>query len=188
MTREHMVVHMLQKTDRLQILATAMFVRYPLSLLARIVLVKHRGHGIDTQSIHMKTIAPVKCVSGEIITHLVPAVVENISPPVRMLSATRIIVLVKCRSIKAGQRIIVLRKMRRHPVEYHADAGRVQRIHQRGKIVRCPVATRWRKKTSHLIAPRRIIGVLSHGQKLDMRETHLRHVTDQFSRKIAVRK
>ena len=162
MTGEHMVVHMLQKTDRLQILATAVFVRYPLPLLARIVEVKHRGHGVDPQSIHMKTIAPVQRVGGEEISNLIPSVIENMRSPVRMLTPARIIVLVKCRSIKAGQRIIVLRKMRRHPVEYHADAGRVQRIHQRGEIVRSPVATRRRKKTGHLIAPRRIIGVLGH--------------------------
>ena len=62
--------------------------------------------------------------------------------------------------------------MRGHPVHDHADAGLVQRVDEKLKILRRAEAAGRREKTGDLIAPRRIKRVLGHRQKFDVREAH----------------
>jgi hypothetical protein len=55
-------VHPLNEVDRFQIFATAEHIGDPLSFLAAIVQVQHRGHGIDAQPVYMKLLHPIERV------------------------------------------------------------------------------------------------------------------------------
>ncbi len=70
----HDVVELPEKINRLQIFASAVLVGQPLALLARVVQVKHRGHGVHAQAIDVKTFTPVRRVSGSEIGNLVAAI------------------------------------------------------------------------------------------------------------------
>ena len=69
--------------------------------------------------------------------------------------------------------------MRRHPVHDHADAGFVESVDEELEIVRRAEAARRRVEAGDLVTPTRIVSVLRHRQKLDVREAHLPHVFDQ---------
>ena len=187
MPGQYVMVDVLQEGNRLKVFPAAVLVRQPFAFLARVIKVKHRRDGIDPQAIHMKTIAPVQRIGCQEVADFRSAVVENIRPPVWMLTAPGIGVLVQRRAVELRQRKIVPREMRRHPVEDHADAGRVQRIDQRGKLIRCAVPARRRVKPGHLIPPRRVVCVLGHRHQLNVRETHLPHIVDQLAGQLAVR-
>ena len=77
--------------------------------------------------------------------------------------------------------------MRWDPVEYDTNTSFMQRIDQGRKVIRRPVPARRRVKPGHLITPRRIVRVLGHRQKLDMRKAYVLHISDQFVGQFAVR-
>ena len=187
MPRQHVVVDVSQECNCLQILPAAVLVGQPFARFPRVVEVEHRRHGIHPQAIDVKALAPIQSVGGEEIANLSPAEIKNERPPVGMLPTARVGVLVERRAVEQRQRKVVPREVRRHPVKNHADARRVQRINQYRKIVRRSVPARRRVKPRDLITPRRIVGVLGHRHKLDVRKTHLPHVADQFVGEFAVR-
>jgi hypothetical protein len=132
----HLHVERLEEIDRLEVLPTAEAVRFPLAVLAAVVEVEHRGHGIDPQAVDVIPVEPEDRVGDEIIGHLVAAVVEDQRAPVGVFSLARILVFVEGGAIEATQAMCVLREMRRHPVDDHADAGPVQRIDERHECLR----------------------------------------------------
>ncbi len=54
----HQVVHLFQKLDRLQILASAKSIGNPLPLFAGVVQIEHRGHGIHPQPVEVIAVEP----------------------------------------------------------------------------------------------------------------------------------
>ena len=125
-------VQLLQERDRLQVLPAAVLVRRPLAVLAGVVQVEHRGDRVDPQPVDVELLAPVERVGDEEVAHLGPAEVEDVRAPVGVLAAPRVGVLVQRRAVEAGQRPLVAREVRRHPVQDHADAGLVQACRRGG--------------------------------------------------------
>ena len=88
--------------------------------------------------------------------------------------------LIERRSVEPGQCVRVGGKVRRHPVEDHADPAGVQRIDQRAELVGMPVARGGREVAGDLVSPGSAEGVLRDGQQLDVREAHLLDVVGEL--------
>ena len=147
LARVQRVVDLAQQRDRLEILLAPIDVRHPRARLARVVEVEHRRHRVDAQTIDVEFLGPVVGVGDEEVAHLVAAVVEDVRPPVGMLTAARIAVLVERRAVEARQRPAVTREMRGHPVEQHADAVAVHDIDELAEVVGSCRAARWVRST-----------------------------------------
>jgi hypothetical protein len=70
-------------------------------------------------------VEPKERVADEEIADLVAAEIENQRAPILVLALPRIHVLVKVGAVELGERMRVLREMRRNPIHDHADAGLV---------------------------------------------------------------
>ena len=179
-------VDLLQEPDRLEVLPPAVDVRLPLALVARVVQVQDRGHGVHAQAVGVELLEPVQRVRDEEVAHLVAAVVEDQGAPVLMLAAPRIRVLVERLAVEAGQSERVLREVPRHPVDDDADAGLVQPVDQVAQVVRLAEAVRGGVVAADLVAPGSAERVLGDRHELDVREAGLGDVPDQLVRDLAV--
>ena len=176
-------VHLLQERHRLEVLAAAVLVRHPLAVLARVVEVEHRGDGVDAQPVDVELLEPVERVGDEEVAHLGAAEVEDVRAPVRLLAAPRVGVLVQRRAVEAGQRPLVLREVRGHPVDDDADAGLVQRVDQVAEVVGGAEARRRRVVRRDLVAPGAAERVLGDRHQLDVGEAQVLHVVDELRRR-----
>ena len=84
---------------------------------------------------------PEERVREQEVPHLGAAEVEDERPPVGMLAAARIGVLVEMRPVELRERPGVAREVSRHPVEDHADAVAVHRVDERAEVVGRPEAS-----------------------------------------------
>ena len=75
-----------RNADRLEVLAAAVHVGHPLALLARVVEVEHRRHGVDPQPVDVELLEPVQRVGDQEVAHLRVAEVEDQRAPVRLLA------------------------------------------------------------------------------------------------------
>src|SRR6185295_11087489 len=98
----------------------------------------------------------------------------------------RLRVLVEMCAVELRQREGVAWEMRRHPVEYHAEAATVQIVDEPGEILRRPIAMRRGKKSGDLITPRAIERMLRQRHHLDVRETHLDGIVGELRGKLAI--
>ena len=168
----HVLVELLDERDRVEVLAAAEYVGNPFALAARVVEVDHRGDGVNAQAVGMEFAQPVKRAGGQEIAHLGAAVVEDVGAPFGMIALARIGVLEERGAVEAAEAEFVLGKMRRHPVEDHADAAPMQFVDQIAQVVGTAVARGRRKVAADLVAPRAGERMLHHGQQLDMGEAH----------------
>src|SRR5581483_2512341 len=129
-------VELAQEMDRLVVLATAMYIRNPLAVPAAVVPVEHRGHRIDAQRVGVEALDPFERARDEEPAHLVAPEIVYIGVPVRMVAFARVGVLVERRAVEAREAVRVRRKMRRYPVEDHADALGVTAVDERGELGR----------------------------------------------------
>ena len=127
----------------------------------------------------MKAVAPEQRIGQQEVNDLVPPVVEDQRAPVLVLPLARVGVLVKRGAVESGQRPVIAREVRRHPVNNHTDAGFVESVDQILEILGRAVAARRRVEAHHLVAPRRVKGVLGNRHEFHVREAHLLDVLDQ---------
>src|SRR4029453_8326643 len=123
-------VELAQELDRAEIFSAAMDIGKPLALLASVIEVQHRRNGVDAQSIDVVFREPEPSARRQESADFVALVVEDQALPLRVESLTRIRVLVKVGSVEAREAMRVIRKVRRHPVENHADAPLGHHLHQ----------------------------------------------------------
>ena len=116
-------VQLLQKRDRVEVLAAAEPVRNPLPCLARVVEIQHRRDRVHAQAVDVILLEPEQRVRQQEVADLVAAVVEDQRAPVLVLALARIGVLVERGAVEPREAVRVLRKVSRHPVEDHAEAG-----------------------------------------------------------------
>ena len=176
----HFGVHFAQEMDRLEILAPAILVGQPFARIARVVEVEHRGDGVDAQAVDVELVQPVQRVGDQKVAHLVAAEVEHQRAPFLVLATARIGMLVHRLAGEARQRPVVFRKVRRHPVEQHADVGLMAGVDKGAEIVgraearsRCVIAR-------HLVAPRGVERMLGHRQQFDVGVAEILYIGNQF--------
>ena len=136
----------------------------------------------------MVAVAPTQGVGDEEVGHLIPTEVKDQRAPVLVLALARIFVLIKSRSIEAGQRPIVLGKVSGNPVNENSVAGLMQSVDEVLKIIRGAIAARRRVEARHLISPTGIEGVFSHRHQLDVGEPRAPQVFDQRLSQLPVAK
>jgi hypothetical protein len=89
-------------------------------------------------------------------------------------------VLVQRGAVEPGQRPVVAREVRGHPVEDHAQAALVQAVDEGAEIVGLAEARRRGEVPGDLVAPRAAERVLHHRQQLDVREAHVGRVVREL--------
>ncbi len=146
-------VHLLEERDGFEVLATAELVRGPLALLARVVEVQHRGHCVDAQPVDVELLQPVQRVGDEEVADLRTTEVEDVRAPVELLAALGVRVLVESGPVEPCECPRVLREVRRHPVDDHADACLVEPVDQVAEVVGVAEPGRRREVGRHLVAP-----------------------------------
>src|SRR5258705_2203501 len=147
------LIQLFQKGQCFQVLTAAKFVREPLAFLAAIVQIKHRSHGIHTQSVDVKFLEPEERISDKEVSDFVAAIIEDIGAPVRMLPLARIEMFIERRPIKTGESKRIPWKMRRDPIHDHADPALLHIINQVTNIVERTVTGRRSIIITNLVAP-----------------------------------
>ncbi len=128
----------------------------------------------------MELLDPVQGVGDEEVPYLGPAVVENISAPVQLLTATRIGMFVLGAAVEARERPLVLREVGGHPVHDHADPGGVETVDERAELVGSAEPGGGSVVGGDLVAPRPAEGMLGDRQQLDVRESGFEDVLGQL--------
>src|SRR5574341_1109586 len=100
--------------------------------------------------IHLK---PEEGIAEQKTLHLMSLIIKNIAPPIRMQALAVISVLIEVCAIEEAQAVLVSGKVRRDPVEDHANAVLMQIINKIHKIRRRPIAPRGSKVAGDLVAP-----------------------------------
>src|SRR5262245_6758915 len=126
----------LQERDGVQVLAPTEAIRNPLALTPPVVEIQHRGHSIHAQRIRVIGLEPEQRAAAQEIAHLRATVVEDRAVPLRVESLARISVLVQVSPVKVRESMLVRRKVRGHPVEYHTDATPMQMIDEVHEVLR----------------------------------------------------
>ena len=103
-----------------------------------------------------------------------------------MEALARIRVLVQVRAVEVGEAVLVVREVRRHPVEDHADARLVQLVDEPHEVLGVAVAPGRREVAGRLVAPRAVERVLHDRQQLDVGEAETGDVLDELRREVAV--
>ena len=127
----------------------------------------------------MVLLEPVERVGDQEVADLAAAEVEDVGAPVRVLAARGVRVLVERRAVEARQREGVLREVRRHPVDDHADAGLVERVDEVAEAVGVAEPRGGGEVRRDLVAPRPAVRVLHHRQELHVREAEVDEVRHQ---------
>ena len=172
-------VHLLEELHGLEVLAAAVHVGLPLAGLAAVVEVDHRRHGIHAQAVDVVLLEPVQRVGDQEVADLAATEVEDEGAPVGVLAARGVRVLVERRAVEARQREGVLREVRRHPVDDHADARLVQLVDEVAEAVGVAEPRRGREVGRDLVAPRAAVRVLHDRQELHVGEAEVDEVGDQ---------
>ena len=169
-----------QEGDRFEVLAAAVDVGHPFAGLAAVVAIQHRGHRIHAQAVDVDS-APASAArwrSGSRAPrcgrNCRSSVFQSWWKPSRGSACSY-----SARAVEAGQAVRVGRKMRRHPVEDHADAGRVAAIDEAAKSSGGPKRALRREQAERLIAPGAAERMLRDRHQLDMGEAHVRDIGHQ---------
>src|SRR5687768_1319646 len=101
----------------------------------------------------MESLEPEERIADEERPNFTPAVVEDVTLPVRMKSFSRVRVFKKKCSIKLKQAVRIAGEVGWNPVEDDPDPFLVKAIHQVHKVLGRPVPAGWSKVTCHLISP-----------------------------------
>ena len=128
----------------------------------------------------MEFVDPVDGAAEQVVDDLAPAEVENQRAPIGVLALARVFVLVERGAVEAPQAVLVAREVCRHPVHDDADAFLVAAVDEVAKVVGLTEAVGRREHTDGLVTPRPVERVFGHGQELDVRETHVTDVVDEF--------
>ncbi len=175
-------VELAQELDRVEVLAAAVPVRHPFTGLAAVVEVQHRRDRIHAQAVDVIPVDPVQRVRHEEVAHLVPAVIEDLGAPVRMLAEPRVGVLVEARAVEVRETVFIARKMRRHPVDDHAQARLVTAVDEGHEILRRAEARTRRVVADHLVAPRAVKRVFGYAHEFEVRVALVLRVRNQLVR------
>ena len=101
----------------------------------------------------MIVIQPEERAAQQEAADLMPAIIEDEAFPVGMITLLRIRMLEEMRAVEITQAMLVVGKMRRHPIENHANALLMKIIDQVHQVLGRAVPARGREVTGCLISP-----------------------------------
>ena len=101
----------------------------------------------------MKLLNPIQGVSEEEVAHLETTVIEDVRPPLGVITQSGIFMFIAGCAIETAQRPVVLGEMRGHPVQQYPDTGAMHEVNKGAKIIRRPMPRRGGEVTAYLIAP-----------------------------------
>jgi len=84
----------------------------------------------------MIPLEPEEGAADEKGPHFVSAMVKNIALPFRMISSFGVGMFIEISAIEIDEAILIIRKVRRHPIEDHADPILMQLIDEDHEILR----------------------------------------------------
>ena len=175
-----------QKVDGLEIFFAAVAVSRPFAVAASVIEIQHRRHRVHAQPVHMILAQPKRRGGEKKAPYLAFAIVEYARAPAVMLALLRFGVLVKIGSVKFAQSMLVLAKVRRHPVENDGDPLLMQPVHKIHEIMRRTVARGRRKVAGALIAPRIVQRILRDRHQLHAVVAQFGHIRRKLVGKRAV--
>ena len=132
---------------------SAVLVRNPLAVFARIVAVNHGGNRVNADTVKAETFYPIQGITLQEVFHFVSAEVVNQGIPVLMVTFARVGVFVQRGAVEFGQAVVVGWEMADHPVENNADAFIVRGFNQCAQFFRRTETAGRRIQTGCLIAP-----------------------------------
>ena len=175
-----LVVEVTDERDGLEVLASAMHVRHPLAVLAAVVAIQHRRHRIDPQPVDMVALDPPTSRRHEKGPHLVSAVIEHPAAPLGVTTEARIRVFEQRLTVEVDQPERILGKVRRHPIEDHADTRLMELVDEGCEIVRGAKTRGRSEEPGHVVAPRAAEGVFHHRHELDVGEAQFAAVRGEL--------
>src|SRR5580704_13963777 len=104
-----------------------------------------------------------------------------------MKALARIGVLVEVRAVKVGEAVLVVWKMRGHPVEDDPQAALMQAVDEIHQVLRRAVARGRREIARDLVSPGAVKRMLHDWQELDVREAHVERVIPELLRHFPIR-
>ena len=179
-------IQMLKKLNCFQILISAIFIGYPLTIILSIIQIQHGCNGIHTKTVHMTLLDPEQSICDQEVLYLRSAIIVDLGSPVRMLSLSGICMLINCSSVKIRQSMGILGKMCRHPVQNNPDFLSVKIIYQIFEILGCSIAGSRRIITGDLISPGTVKGMLCNPHQLHMCIAHILHILGKLHRQFPV--
>jgi hypothetical protein len=144
-----------------------------------VVEVEHRGDRVDAQTVDVELLEPVDRVGDEEVAHLGAAEVEDVRPPVGLVAAARVRVLVQRTAVEPRQRELVPREVRWDPVEDDADPALVEAVDEVPELVGAAEPAGGGVVAGHLVTPGRAVRVLHDRQELDVGEAQIGDVVHQ---------
>ena len=105
--------------------------------------------------------------------------VEDAGVPVGVDALARISMLEEMGPVEEPDPVLIVREMRRDPVQNDPNPGLVKAVDQVHEVLRRPVAAARSEVARGLIAPRAVEGMLHQGKKLDVREAQSAQVLGQ---------
>ena len=173
---QHNAVQMFEKLDRFQIFISAVNIRGPLTVFSSIIQIKNGCHRINTQSVDMEMLNPVKCIGDQEILDFALAKIKDFCSPFRMLALFWIRILVNTSTVKFCQSVCISREMCRYPVKDNTDFLFMQIIYHISKIFRRTISGSRCIISGYLIPPGAIKRMLRNPHQLYMRITHFLHI------------
>src|SRR5690554_4845549 len=110
----------------------------------------------------MKGVEPEQRAPDQEITDLMAAIIVDQGTPILVPTTAWVFMFVKCGAIEAGEGVIIIGKMPRHPVQYHPDVVLMTLVDKVTQIIRAPVAAGGRIVACGLVTPRLIQWVLGN--------------------------
>src|SRR5690554_1428820 len=100
--------------------------------------------------------------------------------PILVSATAGVFMFVKCCAIKVGEGVLIIGKVPRHPVQYHADVVLVTLVDQVTQIIRAPVTAGRGIIAGGLVTPGFIQRVLGNRQQLNVGEPGFQNIGNKL--------
>ena len=128
----------------------------------------------------MELFQPVNGIGQQKVVYLAPTVIEYQRSPVLMFTAPRVCMFISGFSSETGEGIVILWKVRRHPVEKDTNTFLMTGIDEVTEVIGRAMARSRRKISRYLVTPGFIQGMFTDRQQFDMRIAQFLDPGDQF--------
>ena len=169
-----------------QVFFSTVDIRYPFPVLFAVIQVKHAGHGIHANAVHMIFFHPEQGIGNQVVGNLGPAVIIYQRSPMGVSALPGVFVLIKAGAVKIGKAVGIPGKMGRNPVQNNADSRLVQLVDKPHEILWRAVPGCGRVIADHLISPGAVQRMLHHGHQLHMSIAHILYIRNQPLRNVPV--